>query len=58
MDNHTATELAYKNGYANGVKEFAERLKDRAEECWDGAITHLEIDEVAKEMVGADNGNA
>lgn len=49
--------VLYSEGYiADAIKEFVERLKDRAEECWDGAITHLEIDEVAKEMVGADNG--
>ena len=30
MDKHTATEQAYKNGYEAGVKEFAERLKERA----------------------------
>ena len=28
MDKHTATELAYKNGYANGVKEFAEKIAE------------------------------
>ena len=27
MKEYTATELAYKNGYEAGVKEFTERLK-------------------------------
>ena len=26
MDKHTATELAYKNGYEAGKKEFADKL--------------------------------
>ena len=26
MDNHTATEIAYKNGYEAGKKEFADKL--------------------------------
>ena len=26
MDKHTATELAYKNGYETGKKEFADKL--------------------------------
>ena len=28
MNIHDATEFAYKNGYKDGVKEFAERLKN------------------------------
>ena len=60
MDKHTATELAYKNGYAkgyaDGVKEFAERLQqvfysdDAGDVCLRKIINHI-----AKEMVGADN---
>jgi hypothetical protein len=30
MDIYTATELAYKNGYAAGVKEFANYLKEHS----------------------------
>ena len=56
MEVERLTEIAYKNGYAKGVKEFAERLKDKAGESWDGAITEWEIDDVAEEMVSADNG--
>ena len=58
MDKHTATEMAYKNGYANGVKEFAERLKKKFTLQWCGSkygIIHGWIDNLVKEMVGADN---
>ena len=62
MDNHTATELAYKNGYAkgyaDGVKEFAERLKEKFTLQWCGSkygIIHGWIDSLVKEMVGDDN---
>lgn len=66
MKVHEATEQAYKNGYAKGVKEFAERLKEKAIEkrfvCsrafvrTEYTITEESFDNLAKEMVGADNG--
>ena len=56
MDNHTATELAYKNGYAKGVKEFAERLRiDLLKTNMDYYYVEKQIMATAKEMVGADN---
>lgn len=58
MDKHTATEMAYKNGYAKGVKEFAERLKEKFTLQWCGSkfgIIHGWIDSLVKEMVGDDN---
>lgn len=57
---HWATEAAYNNGYAKGVKEFAERLKEELT-GWETDPTDEEIkwviDNLVKEMVGADNGN-
>lgn len=54
---HWALEQAHKNGYAKGVKEFAERLKQvfYSDDFGDPFIRNI-IDEVTKEMVGADNG--
>lgn len=60
MDKHTATEMAYKNGYAKGVKEFAERMKKAAFMplgTWfaEKVVPISGIDYIAKEMVGDDN---
>lgn len=33
MHIHDATEQAYKNGYETGVKDFAERLKEKVEKA-------------------------
>ena len=58
-DCYWATEQAHKNGYAKGVKEFAERLKEKFTLQWCGSkygIIHSWIDNLVKEMVGADNG--
>ena len=53
-----ALEQAYKNGYAKGVKEFAERLKGEmlGKHCvhFNFEITNAIIDNLVKEMVGAD----
>lgn len=61
MDKYTATEIAYKNGYAkgyaDGVNEFAERLKQvfYSDSLGDPFIRNI-INTIAEEMVGADNG--
>ena len=47
MDKYDATELAYKNGQKQGVKEFAERLKQGLP-TW----LHPYVDMVQKEMEG------
>ena len=57
MDNHTATELAYKNGYAKGVKDFAERLRKVSFRGFWETRGHVEIDQIDDleyEMVGAE----
>jgi flagellar biosynthesis/type III secretory pathway protein FliH len=62
MDQYKATEQAYKNGYAkgyaDGVKEFAEKLEERYGNIpmW-GAVAVVYMEQILKEMVGADNGN-
>ena len=52
MKEYTATELAYKNGYEAGVREFAERVKNapsvtNCENEW----LCLDIDTIAKELI-------
>lgn len=49
------TEVAYKH-YNDGIKEFAERLKDKSLTKWDyhEAVDVEEIDNLVKEMVGED----
>ena len=52
----------YEKGYADGVREFAERLKQSAFDCdvsfgygkehYTEAVAVIEIDNLAKEMVG------
>jgi hypothetical protein len=66
MNEHNATEKAYRNGYKKGraeaIKEFAERLKEKKR----FAYAHLgkthytvyeeDIDELVQEMVGDEDG--
>ena len=50
---------AYEKGRAAGVKEFAERLKEKFTLQWCGSkygIIHSWIDNLVKEMVGGGNG--
>ena len=62
-DIHWATEQAYKNGYADGAKKLAERLKEIYNHPrYDRPNAHTligklfwNIDDIVKEMVGADN---
>ena len=52
---HNETEIAYKNGYEAGVKEFAEALKEKASSgFWEerSYVDTEDIDEVAKELTG------
>ena len=56
MDNNTATEVAYKNGYRDAIKKFAEYLKKHSFECdcnvslFD-AIDVDDLDELAEEFL-------
>ena len=63
MDEHTSHEQAYKNGYdkgyADGVKKFAKKLKERKYKSSDWShgehpfvVEESDIDEIAEEMVG------
>lgn len=59
MDIYTASEVAYKNGYEAGVKEFAERLEhgEHGQLDWEyGTIiyTQNDIDNVLKELTKND----
>jgi hypothetical protein len=50
-----ATETAYKNGYAQGVKEFAERVRELTKktafaDCWSEGGFLDSIDNLVKEM--------
>lgn len=55
---HWATEAAYNNGYAKGVKEFAERIDELTVHTIgdDYMVWKIKFDNLVKEMVGADNG--
>ena len=51
MDKYTATEISYKNGYNQALKEFAERVKQNA--LIDNGYEVLQqgtIDQIAKEL--------
>jgi hypothetical protein len=55
MNEHDATEQAYKNGYKAGVKELAERLKEKATGTFfeeRNYVDTFEIDNVAEELAG------
>ena len=51
MNIHDATEQAYKNGFRDGVKALAERLKKEAS-YFCRAVAVEDIDTVAEEMCG------
>ena len=57
MDKYAIAEVAYKNGYEAGVKEFAEKLKEKAdggfwqEHCY---VDVEDIDNLAKELTKND----
>lgn len=46
MNKHDATEIAYKNGYEQGVKDLAHRLKDIPRIM----VYKWEIDQAVKEL--------
>lgn len=51
MDEKLAVELAYKNGYEQGVKDLAERLQNVFGYGWLlGGSVKNQIDNLAKEM--------
>ena len=63
MNEHNATEQAYKNGYKKGraeaIKDFAERLKEQKYQSSDWShgehpfvVEEDDIDELVQEMVG------
>jgi len=58
MKTYEAIEQAYKNGYAkgyeDGVKEFAERLKEHSHNIvlYGEIVTVSRIDSIAEEMEG------
>ena len=64
MNEHDATEIAYKNGYAKGkidaVLKMAEKLKkwfgDDLQRHYSNYNIHRYIDGITKEMIGANNG--
>ena len=53
MNKHDATETAYKNGYEQGVKDFAERVKTYYRHTTSKplpATVEYYIDQIKKEM--------
>ena len=57
MDEYTACEQSYKNGYDKGVKEFADRLRKVAFRGFWETRDYVEvdqIDDIEYEMVGGD----
>lgn len=53
MTEYDATEQAYKNGYKQGVKDFAERVTEALYEADDvNPLTEWKIDQIAKELLG------
>jgi hypothetical protein len=61
MNVHDATESAYRNGYADAIDEFANRLKKYYDslkgQAPSTAIIVYHIDQIAKEMKEKNNGN-
>ena len=53
MHIHDMTEVAYKNGYKDGAKKFAENVRrELIEKGFYPAIVKNVMEEVKKEMVG------
>ena len=60
MNEHDATELAYRNGYKKGVTDTASKMQSEIEaRCIEKGIYPVivkrVVDEVAKEMVEGNN---
>ena len=63
MNEHDIAEQAYKNGYAKGIKDFAERLKEHKYQSSDWShgehpfvVEESDIDELAEEMASDGDG--
>ena len=63
MNIHDATEQAYKNGYAKGIKDFVKRLKEHKYQSSDWShgehpfvVEEDDIDEIAEEMEAKEDG--
>ena len=55
-----ATEVAYKNGYEQGVKDFSERVKTYYRHTTSRplpATVEYYIDQIAKDMIGKEDGD-
>lgn len=52
MNEFTATEIAYKNGYNQALTDFAERMKTEFHDCWyfGRDVAERRIDQIAKEI--------
>lgn len=50
MDDFTATEIAYKNGYNQALKDFTERVKEEIGFNCTLVDVYETIDQIAKEM--------
>ena len=60
MNKHDATETAYKNGYEQGVKDFAERVKTYYRHTSSRplpATVEYYIDQIAKDMIKKECGD-
>lgn len=57
MNIHDATEVAFKNGYEAGVKEFAEKFKSIIKDSWLMSAPNVEekIDKITKELTESKN---
>lgn len=66
MDKKDVVEQAYKNGYIEGIKKFAKRLKERSQSFLDGdpsvtgtevvrAVTNQDLDKLVEELQNGDN---
>lgn len=56
MNEHDATEISFKNGYKQGVNDFAERARTVAFDNIDDAASLVQIykaiDRIAEELIG------
>lgn len=57
MNEHDIAEQAYKNGYAKGIKDFVERLREHTHDIvlYGQIVTVSRIDNLAEEMMGDGN---
>lgn len=60
MNLHNATEIAYKNGYKQAVKDLIEEFEENADILFDGfrniyVITERDYNEIIKKYTGEQN---